>query len=225
LHPALQLNHDRFERIDRNQPIESFDFVSLDTELTGLNPRTDAIVSIGAVRIRGLRIAAGETFFSYVQPQRSMPKISTLIHRITPGQVEDAPMLRDVLPDLLEYLGPALMVGHYVDLDMSFLNRASNRLLGGTLKNPCVDSMKLAQAFEQRKRQSYYDKFNAGLGYNLGALSKQYDLPVFQEHDALCDAFQAACLFIFLVKRLQAQGCSTLKDLYTASRAAQGFIG
>lgn len=223
-HPVIELNHKLFEKTDLNRPIEECEFVSLDSELTGLNPRRDAIVSIGAVRITGLRITAGDNFFSYVHPQRSMPKISTLIHRITPEQITDAPRLIDVLPDLVEFIGSALLVGHFIDLDMSFLNRASKRLLGGTLKNPCVDSMKLAQAYEEKKKQSYYDRFNLGVSYNLGNLSKRYGLPSFEEHDALGDAFQAACLFIYLVKRLQAGGCRTLKDLYVASRAAQGVF-
>jgi DNA polymerase-3 subunit epsilon len=223
-HPSIIRNHSFFEAIDRNRPIEEYEFVSLDTELTGLNHRKDAIVSIGAVRIRELRIEAGDNFFTYVHPQRSMPKVSTLIHRITPEQIEDAPRLVEVLPDLIDYIGPALLVGHFVDLDMSFLNRASKRLLGGALHNPCVDSMRLAQAYEERKKGSYYDKFSIGVGYNLGILTKRYNLPVFAEHDALGDAFQAACLFMFLVRKLQEEGRRTLKDLYVASRAAQGVF-
>jgi DNA polymerase-3 subunit epsilon len=222
--PFIIKNHQFFESLDRKKPIEDYEFVSLDTELTGLNHRKDAIVSIGAVKIRGLRIEAGDNFFTYVHPERSIPKVSALIHRITPEQIEDAPRLGEVLPDLIDFIGSALLVGHFVDLDMSFLNRASKRLLGGALRNPCVDSMKLAQAYEERKKGSYYDKFNIGVGYNLAQLTRRYGLPTFAEHDALGDAFQAACLFIFLVKKMQMNGCETLKDLYVASRAAQGVF-
>ncbi len=222
-HPALSRNHRFFDELDRNKPIEDYEFVSFDTELTGLNPRRDAIVSIGAVRIRNLEIAAGDNFFSYVHPQRSMPKISTLIHRITPEQVDDAPPLRDVLPHFVEFIGGALLVGHFIELDMAFVNRATKKLMGGTIKNPCVDSLKLAQAYHERQK-SYYDRFNVGPGFNLTVLAKQYGLPRFAEHDALGDAFQTACLFVLLVRRLQASGCRTLKDLYVASRAAQGFF-
>ncbi len=224
LHESIIRNHGLFESVNRNRPIEEYEFVSLDTELTGLSPKKDAIVSIGAVRIKDLRISAGDNFFSYVHPQRSMPKISTLIHRITPEQIEGAPRLAHVLPDLVEFIGPALLVGHFVDLDMSFINRASKKLLGGPLHNPCVDSMKLAQAYEEAKKGSYYDRFNVGISYNLGHLTKRYGLPNFAEHDALGDAFQAAYLFLYLVKKLKASGRRTLKDLYVASRAAQGVF-
>ncbi len=121
-HPILVENESFFSTFDQNRPIESYEFVSLDTELTGLNPRHDQIVSIGAVRIRNLRIVAGENFFAYVRPTRALPKDSTLIHRITPEQIKNAPGLDSVLPDFVRFCGQSLLVGHYVALDMAFMN-------------------------------------------------------------------------------------------------------
>ncbi len=223
-HSAIVANHRRFEKFDRTRPIESYQFVSLDTELTGLNLRRDAIVSIGAVRIDGLQIITGETFFSYVKPQQSMPKASTLIHRITPDQIESAPELRKVLPDFVDFLHGALLVGHFIGLDLAFINRAARRLMGGPLRNPCLDSMKLAQVYEERQRGSYYDRIEVAAGYNLKTLSRKYRLPTFEQHDALGDAFQAACLFVFIVKKMQGFGCKTLVDLHTMSRSSLGLI-
>jgi DNA polymerase-3 subunit epsilon len=135
-HPSIVENNERFKRFNQTAPIESYEYVSLDTELTGLDIRKDAIVSIGAVRMRGLRIIAGANFFSYVQPKRSLPKVSTLIHRITPDQLESAPDLSSILPELIEFIGGSLIVGHFISLDMGFINRASKRLLHGKLMNP-----------------------------------------------------------------------------------------
>jgi DNA polymerase-3 subunit epsilon len=224
LHPAIKHNRELFARFERNKPLESYEFVSLDTELTGLNPRKDAIVSIGAVRIKNLQVVVGDNFFSYVHPKRSMPRDSTLIHQITPGQIENAPSLKTVLPDLVEFCHGSLLVGHFVSLDMSFLNRASKKLLGGGMKNPCVDTMRVAEAYQQFQRMSYYDQFDLGMSYNLTDLCKRYGLPLFDKHDALEDAMQTAFLFVFLVRRLRAVGCETLKDLHTAGRLARSMI-
>jgi DNA polymerase-3 subunit epsilon len=217
LNPALVANHASFKRFDQDRPIETYDFVSLDTELTGLDQRRDAIVSIGAVRIHGLHIIAGANFFSYVKPKRSLPKVSTMIHRITPDQLENAPELRLVLPALIDFIGDALIVGHYIGLDMGFINRASDKLLNGRLLNPCVDSMKLAQAYDERQQAGYYHGIGLAESYNLRALSEKYGLPKFDQHDALADAFQAAFLFLFLVIRLRTLGCNTLGDFRLAS--------
>jgi DNA polymerase III subunit epsilon len=224
IHPAIIANHRSVERFDQTKPIETYEFVSLDTELTGLALRRDAIVSIGAVRIEGLQIVTGNNFFSYVKPKRSMPKVSTLIHRITPDQIESAPDLRTVMPDFVDFVGNALLVGHFIGLDMAFINRAARRLMGGRLRNPCLDSMKLVRVYEARERGGHYDGVEVATEYNLKALSEKYHLPRFEQHDALGDAFQAACLFVFAIRKMQRLGCRTLRDIHTVSRNTLGLF-
>ncbi len=218
-HPVLKENRHLFHKLDTGRPIEEYEFVSMDTELTGLDSKVDAIVSIGAVRISGLRIQAGDNFFSYVYPTSRMPKGSTLIHHITPDQIKNAPQLEEVLPEFIEWCGSALFVGHFVALDVGFLNKACRQFLGGKLANPSLDSLKLAQHYYQIQRQYYDDVFVPTGSFNLGQLARQYGLPSFEQHDALEDAFQAACLFLYLVRKLQASGFSTLRDFYKASRS------
>jgi len=217
-HQLLEENERFFKKFDQSQPIESYEFVCFDTELTGLNHRRDTIVSIGAVRIKNLRIVAGENFFTYVHPERDLPKDSTLIHQITPQQIANAPKLSSVLPAFVEFCGESLLVGHYVDLDMAFLNRAMRQVMGGTLQNPCVDSMRLAQAFHEHRRRTYRGRPIATVTYNLAHLAEEFDLPSFTKHDALEDALQTAYLFLFLVKNLRAEGFNTLKDFYRAGK-------
>jgi DNA polymerase-3 subunit epsilon len=115
-------------------------------------------------------------------------------------------------------------VGHVIALDMAFINRAARRLMGGRLRNPCLDSMKLAQIYEERERGGHYDRVEVAAGYNLRTLSERYRLPQFEQHDALGDAFQAACLFVFVVKKMQSFGCRTLRDLHTLSRSSLGLF-
>jgi DNA polymerase-3 subunit epsilon len=220
-HPSIAANHALCRRFDKTKPVEAYRFVSVDTELTGFNVRRDAIVSIGAVRIEELRIVVGDNFLSYVRPKRSLPKTSTLIHRITPDQLEDAPELKRTLPDFADFVGSDPIVGHFIALDMGFINRASKRLLHGPLKNSCLDTMKLAKVYHDKLRGEARFPEEIGGALSLTALSGAYGLPSFDQHDALGDAFQAACLFIFLVKRLQRMGCVTLKDFLQITR---GFL-
>lgn len=217
-HPLIEENEKHFSSFDQNRYIQDYEFVCFDTELTGLNPRHDEIVSIGAVRIRGLQIAAGETFFTYARPKKTLPKGSTLIHRITPEQLKNAPDLEEVLPEFVKYIGSALLLGHYVQLDVNFLNRALKKHMGGIVRNPCVDSMKLARAHHEYRRRSERGYVSPYMSYNLGLLAKAFDLPMFEQHDALEDALQTAYLFLFLVSKLQEAGYVTLNDLYSAGR-------
>jgi DNA polymerase III subunit epsilon len=217
-HPVLRKNRQYFAGFDRDKPVESYEFVSIDTELTGLNPTRDEIVYIGAVRIRKLRIVVGENFFSYVKPSRSIPKGSTLIHKITPEQIKTAPDLKDVLPDFVEFCGSSLLVGHFISLDLNFIHRACRKHLGGVMRNPFLDSMRLARAYNEQQGHAHYDGYNPGAPYNLTRLAEKYHLPLFAKHDALEDALQTAYLFLFLVNRLRQSGSRNLDDFVIAGR-------
>lgn len=223
VHPLIQQNHRRCKEIDQNAPLEEVEFVVLDTELTGFSINLDEIVSIGAVRISGMRLHPAESFQALVDPARSLPKESTLVHRITPEAVKGRPPLRDVLPDLLHFLGGAMVVGHHVDLDMRFLNHACQRELGGMLRNPCLDTLRLAMIFEEDR----WDKTARPGGepsYQLSHLATRYGLPAFDAHDAMQDALQTAYLFLYLVRSFRQGGIRTLRDLRGAGRDRGRFF-
>jgi len=217
-HPAFAQNHSWFTNIDQNQPIECYNFVVFDTELTGLSGR-DEIVSIGAVHVRDLKIIAGETFHSFVRPHKiTNATDSTLLHRITPEQLAHAPTLKEILPKFIEFCGPSLLVGHYVSLDLGYINKAAKKIFRSTIKNPCLDTMRLAQVYTDICWENHHDQFNLQVSFNLADLSRDYGLPAFSQHDALQDSLQTAYLFIYLIKKLKVQGIVTLKELYTAGQ-------
>lgn len=217
-HPAFARNRDYFRELDQKQPLDTYEFVVFDSELTGLDPAHDEIVSIGAVRVRNLQIQMGETFHAYVKPLQPLPRNSTLIHRITPQQIEDAPSLQEVLPGFIEFCGRAFLVGHYVGLDTMFINRAAKKLFGAVLHAPCLDTMRLAQAYREMTWKEYHDRFRMNVSYNLADLAREYGLPAFTSHDAFEDAMQTAYLFLFLVKKMRSQGIVTLNGMFQAGQ-------
>ncbi len=219
----LRDNHAHFARFDQDRPLADYDFCVVDTELTGLSPRSDEIVSLGAVKIRNLSITA-DSYYTLVAPRRAVPKTATMIHRITPQMLAGAPRLRQIFPDFLNFCGTALIVGHNVGLDISFLNRAATDILGGKLHTPCIDTMRLAQVHQQELWENYYDQFDGQISYQLGDLSSRYGLPAFNQHNALYDAMQTAYLFLFLVKKLNSGGIETLRDLYMAGRSWRWYF-
>ena len=218
-HPLLQVNRGYFAEFSQDKPLEEYEFVVVDTELTGLDQRRDEIVSIGAVRISNMRIDLQNCFYTCLRPAGDLPKTSTLIHRITPCDTEQSPPLDEVLPEFVEYCGRALLVGHNVGLDIGFLNKALRKRLGGILHNPCLDTMRLAMVYKQTQWENYYDRYNLNVSYTLGDLSKEYGLPIFGEHNALQDAMQTAYLFLFFVHKLHGGKIKTLRDLYLAGRS------
>ncbi len=217
-HPLIVQNREAFAEFDQSRPLGDYTFVVCDTELTGFDRKRDEIISIGAVLIRDLQIDLGATFHRYIRPRNMEHTEATLIHRITPQQLAQAPPLEEVLPAFVEFAGSSLMVGHHVALDMGFLNRAALQILGGTLSNPGIDTIRMAQGYRRVLLGHFHQEDGRTLSYALEDLAREFNLPIFKAHDALEDAMQTAYLFLFLLKKFRKGGLLTLKDIYQAGR-------
>jgi DNA polymerase-3 subunit epsilon len=217
-HPVLQQNKKLFADFNQSRPLNDYSFVVCDTELTGLNRRKDEIISIGAVRIVNLQIELSQTFHRYVRPDNISPNQATLVHRITPEELKKAPPMIEILPEFIDFCGNSLLVGHFVGIDMHFLNKAAKTTLGGMISNPSVDTMRLARGYKEAKCTDFYGGCDQSTSYNLDLLTEEFNLPRFKPHDALEDALQTAYLFLFLIKKFKHGGINTLKELYLAGR-------
>ncbi len=217
-HPLIKQNNCYFKDFSAERPLRDYEFVAFDTELTGFSKKKNEIVAIGAVRISNLQISCSETFYALVKPENNSHTPSTLVHRLTPQELMKAEKLAVVLPRFIEFCGEAFWVGHYVRLDFEFINRAAMRLFGGVLKTPYLDTMRLAMAFNEYKHGHYYDHYNVRSSYNLAALTKEFNLPEFTEHNAMNDSLQTAYLFLFLAKKMRQYGVRSMADFLKAGR-------
>ncbi len=218
-HPVLIKNRELFADFDQSGPLNRYSFVVFDTELTGLNKRKDEIISIGAVRLVNLRIELAQTFHRYIRPADINPNKATLIHRITPEELKKADKVEEVLPEFIDFCDNSLLVGHFIGLDMYFLNKTTRKILGGTLSNPGIDTMQLARRYKESARTDHYGHHDQAASYVLDALTEEFCLPLFKPHDALEDALQTAYLFLYLLKKCRAGGINSLKELYRAGRS------
>lgn len=217
VHPLIIQNNQRV-REQNGYPglLPDYDFVVFDTELTGFNRKRDEIVAIGAVRIQGLRIICGQTFYALVRPDERFHTSSTLVHRLTPQELRSAVGLAEVLPHFIEFCGNSVLIGHYIQLDLDFIARATRRLMGGQLNSPHLDTIRLAMVYHElthREEQDYVPRQGA---YGLSVLSEKFGLPSFEAHNALQDSIQTAYLFLYLARKLSELGLRTLDDLLTA---------
>ena len=220
----LEENNSLCRALDQNRPLEDYVYTVLDTELTGLSARKEEIVSIGAVRVRGMAIYPGESYSTLVRPSIPLPKTSTLIHRITPEAIAEAPPLADVLPGLIEFCKGTLIVGHHIGLDMSFLNRACKKNHGQPLANPCLDTMRMAMLWREKRTPSHYEQYNLSISYVLSDLALEFELPGFTAHEALSDALQTAYLFIYLAKKIAGNRPLTLRELFRAGQSWRWYM-
>ncbi len=98
---------------------KAMDYVALDLETTGLSPRDDRIIEIGAVKYSGGK--KGESFATFVNPGIHIPPRITEITGIDDTMVFSAPVVEEVLKELLDFIGELPVLGHNVSFDYGFI--------------------------------------------------------------------------------------------------------
>lgn len=119
-------------------------YTVLDLETTGLNPKQDRIIEIGAVKVCEGR--ATKRFQTLVNPGRVLEERVCELTGISNAMLEDAPEIENVLEDLLDFIGEDVLVGHRILFDYSFVKKAAvNQKLRFEKKG--IDTLKLARKF------------------------------------------------------------------------------
>ena len=90
--------------------------VALDIETTGLDPRGDAIIEIGAVRFSGARVE--DEWTTLINPGRPIPGFITQLTGISNEMVRNAPPVKAVIQELADFSPAFLFVAsHFVACD------------------------------------------------------------------------------------------------------------
>lgn len=78
--------------------------IVLDTETTGLNPRTgDRVIEIGCVELIDRKLS-GNNFHVYINPDRDSDPRALEIHGLTTEFLADKPRFADIAASLTEYI-------------------------------------------------------------------------------------------------------------------------
>lgn len=161
-------------------------YVSIDLETTGLNPKLDKIIEIGAVRVVDGKPT--ERFSTFVNPGRKLEERIVELTGIHDEDLQDAPTIEEVWPRLVEFLGDSILLGHSILFDYSFLKKAAvNQKLG--FEKQAIDTLKIARRFLTELEHR-----------SLDYLCEYYKIP-HQAHRALADAEATSELYHRLVEQ------------------------
>jgi len=207
--------------IDGRAPIKAARFVVMDTELTGLDERKDAIVSIGAVRMTGGAVHLGGTFYRLVKPSTALTRESVVVHEITPSEVREQPGIETALREFTAYCGNDILVGHFVSIDLGFLNRDAKRILGAPLPNPAIDTFSVYEWLRKRQQAPWCESSTVR-GYKLMDIARCFGITVDGAHHAFRDALATAELLQRFLPLLAAAGARDLGDLLAIGRPFEG---
>lgn len=148
-------------------------YISIDLETTGLEPKHDKIIEIGALRVEKGQIT--DRFATFVNPGRKLEERITELTGIRDEDLTDAPYIQEVLPKLLDFMGDLPILGHSILFDFSFLKKAAvNEKL--TFEKRAIDTLKIARKYLTELESR-----------SLDYLCNYYQIP-HQAHRALEDA-------------------------------------
>jgi DNA polymerase-3 subunit epsilon len=214
----LQSQQDLQKSFDPKLPIDQVDFVAFDTELTGLDFKRDAIISIGAVKLKGTTILPGETFYRLVKPECELKSKSVVVHELTHSDLECAEDILDVVGDFVKFAGNAVFIGHFVHIDLNFVNKVLKQNFGVSLKNSALDTSTLHDWLSENDSRFARHYKGMTLKSDLFSMARKYGVEGGKAHNAFSDAYITAQLFQRFVSFLPECGIRTLKELLKIAR-------
>ena len=185
---------------------KTLDYVALDLETTGLSPRDDRIIEIGAVKYSGGRRT--ENFSCFVNPQIPIPLRITDITGIDDGMVKDAPAIEGVLGKLLDFIGELPLLGHNITFDYGFIcQKALDMKIKYRAKG--IDTHRISRSILPQLESR-----------SLESLCGYYSIIEEPRHRAFSDAAAAARLYDRLYEEAVARNMEDSPGLFTASDIA-----
>ncbi|GIU00639.1 3'-5' exonuclease [Sulfurovum sp. TSL6] len=184
------LKDERFTFLFDDVPTD--EMVVFDCETTGLDPKTDDIISIGAVKIKGNRILTDEAIHIYIDQDKEIDPKSITIHQIRNCDLYGAIPLQEAIEKFLYYIGNRPLVGYYLEFDVAMVNKYIKPMYGITIPNT-----------QEEVSAIYYDKKipaipQGNIDLRFNTILEDLDLPKLQAHDALDDAIMTALIYLKL---------------------------
>ncbi len=181
--------------IKKEKSLEEVCFVVFDTETTGLDLKKDEAISIGAVKIEGLKIDLSKSFYRLLKLSKDYGE-SIKVHGITPRDLREGKGRKEVCEEFINYSMGCILAGFFVHIDIAMIRNLVEKECNGVFYPYAID---LLDMLEDQKEAS-----------SLEDLLKRYKLPLSLFHNALEDAYMTALL---LLRNIKYGNYKKVKDL------------
>jgi len=167
--------------------------IVLDTETTGLNPRTgDRVIEVGCVEIFNRKLT-GNNFHRYINPERESDEAALAVHGLTTEFLRDKPKFNEIAEELRDFIAGAEVIIHNAPFDLGFLNHEFTRLGMRPFVEHCgsvIDTLVQAKERHPGKRNS------------LDALCDRYEISNAHRklHGALLDSELLADVYLAMTR-------------------------
>lgn len=166
------------------------EYIAVDLETTGLNPKEDRILEIGALLVRDGVVQ--EEFQRLVNPCCLLGETTVQITGITDEMAAGGAELKAAMEEFLDFCGDLPLLGHRVLFDYRFLKRAAVNL-GHSFERSGMDTLELCRRFMPAEEKK-----------NLQDACRYFGIASMGSHRALWDAWSAHFLYQELAGRYRA---------------------
>lgn len=197
-----ELESIKYAAITRTSQKSAFEnFVVIDTETSGLSPKTAEILEISAIKFEHFQPVS--LFTTLCRPEKKITEETIEINGITNSMVEGKPRFQQVADSLLEFIGDSNIVGHNLPFDLEFIVRYGADVT--KRKRKYFDTLKIAKKVLKKPKGEWDNDLKAYevLGdeeydvdnYRLETLCDYYGIEQHHGHRAADDAFVTGFLF------------------------------
>jgi len=179
--------------------------ISVDLELTGLDPMHNQIIAIGWTQVDHGRIRFGSNRHIMVNSDQSVGH-SAAIHELTDSEVATGVPFEIGLQALFEAAAGRVWIFHHAGLDVAFLQQACLAWAGVAPPFAVLDTLHMEMVTRKRRDQPVKQG-----ELQLGRLRSLYNLPRYTAHNALIDACATAELILAIASRMDPSGALRLK--------------
>ena len=168
------------------------EYVCFDCETTGLDPKKDDIISIGAVIIKNNTIVASKKFVKFIKPKTKLQVEAIKVHHIRECDLQDAEDINKVIKEFLEFIGSRTLVGYFLEFDIAMINKYLKPILGIKLPNKALEVSAIYYDYKIER----IPQGNIDLRFNT--IMNELKIPSLGKHDALNDAIMTSMIFLKL---------------------------
>lgn len=175
------------------EPPMAGQWVAIDCEMTGLNPRKHHLLSVAAIHVNGDTIDTGNGLHLICRPPVMPSRDTIVIHGLRTADVEHGMSYDEMLAILLPFMDNRPIIGFCPQIDTAFLNPLVKRYMGTILPNQVIDISQL-----YRRRMGDHNQGVPNPSHHLTNILAHYDIPELGIHDAYNDAVMTAMAFLHL---------------------------
>lgn len=185
---------------------KDYTYVALDTETTGLHPKENHLIEIGAVKFNRYGILDAPMDI-LIKPPVEIPMFITELTGIDDFMVRNSPPASQAIEKLLDYAGDdnTILVAHNAPFDIHFINSELERIGKKQLKHSIIDTLRLARNFHPDYKGTMEGP------YRLQSLASRFNINVEHAHRANDDA--RVCMEIFITLANEHRNNNSIEQL------------